>query len=290
MTGTGDLGVVEELVRAGRPRAAEAMTRRERRAELLLGGAFVAVAIAIALLMDGRPMEWAPAIVLVVAFALATRVQLDVGAGYTVPTQLVFVPMLLLLPTPVVPLLVLAGWTLGKLPDVLGRAIHPDRMLLVGANSWFSVGPAVVLVALDAQDAELGHWPAYVLALLAQFACDCGSQTLRERLGRGLPLPLGLLAGVYAIDALLSPVGLLAAVAARYSSAYAVLLLAPAVALFVVFARERSHRIADVLALHERERESAELATQLLEAERAITRGREEILAGATGEVLTPLA
>src|SRR4051812_1728980 len=121
MTGAGDLGVVEELVRAGRPRAAEAMTRRERRAagalrgagrrraaeamtrrerraELLLGGAFVAVAIAIALLMDGRPMEWAPAIVLVVAFALATRVQLDVGAGYTVPTQLVFVPMLLLLP------------------------------------------------------------------------------------------------------------------------------------------------------------------------------------------------
>jgi signal transduction histidine kinase len=62
------------------------------------------------------------------------------------------------------------------------------------------------------------------------------------------------------------------------------------VALFVVFARERSQRLADALALGEREREASELAGRLLEAEREATRGRDEILAGASSEVLTPLA
>jgi signal transduction histidine kinase len=266
------------------------MSRRERVAELLLGGALVATAIAMAVLLDGRRMDLGLAVALVCAFALATRVKLDVGAGYTVPTQLVFVPMLLLLPTATVPLLVLAGWTLGQVPDVVSKRMHPDRLLLAAANSWFAVGPAAALIALDATDADLGNWPAYLVALAAQFACDFASQQLRERLGRGLPLPAGLLIGVYAIDTLLAPVGLLAAIAARNSTPYAVLLLAPAVGLFVVFARERSRRIADALALNERERETAELATQLLEAERAATRGREDILAGATTEVLTPLA
>jgi signal transduction histidine kinase len=60
--------------------------------------------------------------------------------------------------------------------------------------------------------------------------------------------------------------------------------------LFVVYSRERLQRVADALALHDREREAAELARQLLEAEREATRGREGILAGASAEVLTPLS
>ena len=46
------------------------------------------------------------ALAFLVAYAAADRIEFSTGAGYAVPTQLVFVPMLLLLPTPLVPLLV----------------------------------------------------------------------------------------------------------------------------------------------------------------------------------------
>src|SRR3954454_6856987 len=54
----------------------------------------------------------------VVALALAGRVEFSAGSGYTVPTQVVAVPMLLLLPTPVVPLLTGLALVLSALIDV----------------------------------------------------------------------------------------------------------------------------------------------------------------------------
>ena len=43
---------------------------------------------------------------LVAAYALVADAEFPSGAGFAVPTQIMFVPMLLLLPTPMVPLLV----------------------------------------------------------------------------------------------------------------------------------------------------------------------------------------
>lgn len=248
--------------------------RRDLLTELVVGGAFLAVASTMALSLDAaREFDVGPAVALVLLFALSIRIQLDVGQGYTVPSQLAFVPMLFLLPTPSVPLLVMAGWLLGKLPDVLMRRSHPSRLLYVPANAWFAVGPALVLIAFNAETPEWGDWPLYLLALVAQFAIDIVAGEIREWIGRGVAprLQLEMLGWVQAIDALLSPLGLLAAFASQ-GQRWAFLLLFPPATLLVLYAREREGRLAHALALAE------------------AARRREELIAGASHEMLTPLA
>ena len=105
-------------------------------------------------------------IALIVAIALVSRVEFDVGAGYTSPLQLVFVPMLFLVDPAWAPAIVVAG--LVSAGCVRHARPQPRRQLLVAiGNAWFAVGPALVLAAggVDAPDAE--HWPLYLLALAA---------------------------------------------------------------------------------------------------------------------------
>jgi signal transduction histidine kinase len=263
-----------DLLRAGWERVSQPLDRRDRLTELVVGGAFLVAAAATALFLEAdRDFDPATAAALVALFALSTRVQLTVGQGYTVPSQLAFVPMLLLLPTPLVPLLVLAGWLLGKLPETLTGRSHPSRLLYTFANSWFAIGPALVLTLLDAQTPEWSHWPVYLLALLSQFVVDTVAGEVREWIGRGVAprVTLGLIGWVQAIDALLSPLGLLAAFASE-GERWAFLLLFPPATLLILYAREREGRLASALAL-------AEAAQR-----------REELIAGASHEMLTPLA
>ena len=64
----------------------------------------------------------------VVAYAVAGRVEFHTGAGWTVPTELIFVPMLFLLPLNAVPLLVATALVVSRLPDVLRGNVHPARL------------------------------------------------------------------------------------------------------------------------------------------------------------------
>jgi signal transduction histidine kinase len=262
------------LAREGRARRRQPLPRRRAITELVAGGLFVGAAVALAVLADAdRDFEAGPAVVLVALFAAGVRVRIDTGITYTTPVQLVFVPMLLLLPTPFVPLLVLLAWTVGRLPDLALRdGTHPDRVLLIPGDSWFSVGPALVLVLADAQLPDLDKWPVYLLALAAQFACEGLSIYLREWAGRGAAPEFNLreFALVSGIDALLAPLGLLAALAANEFK-YAFLLLAPPVALLGFYARERTGRIENALALAD------------------AARDREDLIAGASHELVTPL-
>jgi signal transduction histidine kinase len=262
------------LAREGRERRRQALPRRRAVTEAVAGGLFVAAAVVLAVVADAdRDFEAGPTIVLVALFAAAVRVRIDTGVTYTTPVQLAFVPMLLLLPTPFVPLLVLLAWTLGRLPDlVLRDDTHPDRLLLIPGDSWFSLGPALVLVIADAQLPDASKWPAYLLALVAQFAFEGLSIYLREWAGRGAPPEFDgreflLVSG---IDALLAPLGLLAAFAVDDLD-YAYLLLVPPSALVGLYARERTGRIENAVALAESARD------------------REDLIAGASHELVTPL-
>src|SRR6188768_523102 len=101
--------VAETRARAPRPPAG-----RERTANLVNGALVLAAALGLALL---GPAEGGPAlatVAFVLAYACAARVEFEVNAGAAVPTQLVFVPMLLVLPPAFVPLAVAAGLVLSN--------------------------------------------------------------------------------------------------------------------------------------------------------------------------------
>jgi putative nucleotidyltransferase with HDIG domain len=250
-----------------RPARGDAPTWHEYRAELAVGAPFLVAAIALALFGDaGTSLDVGPAIALVVSYALLSRVRFHAGVGHTVPTQLAFVPMLFLLPTQLVPLLVLLGMLVGNLPDYARGALHPGRALMLPGDAWHAIGPAVVLLAAGATSPVWGDWPWYVLALGAQFAIDLGVYAVRARLALDIPSreQLRALVWVWIVDALLAPIGLLAAFAS-VTHPYAFLLVLPLAALLTLFARERNERLDQALELGGAYRGIAMLLGDLLE-------------------------
>ena len=245
------------------------LSPRERLVEGLAAAAFLAVAVPMVVLIDGgEPFRVGVAVALVVAYAVASRVQFAIGFGYTAPTQLIFIPMLFVLPPAVVPLLVLAGNALASVPDYVSRRKQPDRVLLVVGDSWHAVGPALVFVAAGAGDAAWSDWSIYLAALGAQFAFDAGSSTMREWLGLGIPPreQPRLLGWVFLVDLLLTPIGLLAAFAAE-AAPLSVLATLPLAGLMAIFARERQHRIDNALELNRAYRGTTLLLGDVLEAD-----------------------
>ena len=110
---------VEELLGNAPDRAAAALPRRELRAEMALGALLLAAVAALAILAPSeRSLSPLVAVGLIAAFVVAQQVQFEVGIGYTVPSQLVVMPMLILAPPALVPLLVAAGLLIGRLPLV----------------------------------------------------------------------------------------------------------------------------------------------------------------------------
>jgi len=144
------------------------------------------------------------------------KVEFEIGSGLAIPTQLVFVPMLFLLPLGLVPLCVAAAMLLADLVERLEGKIHPERMLARLGNAWYALRPALVLAAAGEPDASLERWPLLVAALAAQFAFDFGSAALDSRLTHGIPARefVRYLALAWAVDVALAPVALLAAIVA----------------------------------------------------------------------------
>jgi putative nucleotidyltransferase with HDIG domain len=124
------------------------------------------------------------------------------------------------------------------------------RAALAVADAWFVMGPAVVLSAAGAQLPTWDSWPLYVGALGAQFVVDGVMGLARARTVAGVRLRDGAreMLFVYRVDALLAPVGVLAAIAAAPAPAAALLVL-PLVGFIRLFAREREKRIAQTVEL-----------------------------------------
>jgi putative nucleotidyltransferase with HDIG domain len=182
-----------------------------------------------------------------------------------VPTQLVFVPMLFVLPTAAVPLVVIAASLLARIPEYVSGAVHISRAGIRIAENWYAVGPALVLMAANATTPAWSDWPIYVAALASQFALDLLITMLREP--ARIPLhPLLLwdeLRAAYVVDAALSPIGLLAAFAAAQWE-WAFLLVLPLIGLIRVFGREREARIENALTLSSAYRGTALLLGEVL--------------------------
>ena len=218
------------------------------------------------LLQSDRSLALGSALLLPTAYALASRIKFEVGTGYTDCSQLLFVPMLFFLPTAAVPLFVAAGSVLAQLPDVVGRTRHPQRVLLALGDSWYAIGPTLVLVLAGAQVANVSDWPVYLGALGAQFACDFTANAGREWFELDQP-PSAQLADaewIYAVDALLSPIGLLAALA-EPDYGYVFLLLLPLVALLAIFSGERRAGVNSALELNNAYRGATALLADVIE-------------------------
>jgi HD domain len=144
----------------------------------------------------------------------------------------------------------------------------PRRARATLADAWFSVAPAVVLVLAGAQTPAWGHAPFFALALVAQLAGDALIAIARSWLSLGVrPVVMRHeLALVYRVDALLAPVGLLAAFGAA-EQPYAALLVLPLVALFGLFAREREARIDGAIELSQAYQGTALLLGDVIEAD-----------------------
>ena len=241
----------EELFEAARNRLALPLQPRERRAELF--GAAVFVLMVGALLALSAPVTGEPALLavtLVVAYALASNVRFDIGTGFTAPTQLVLVPMLLLTPPALVPLLVVAGILLGDLREYVGGRRHPTRALVSLGDALHAVGPAAVLVMAGSPAADLADWPLYLAALGAQFAFDFGAMGARERYAYGIPVREQLrdAAWIWSVDALLSPIALMAVIAGPADNLVFLSLL-PLLGLLALLAQERRGRLEQALEL-----------------------------------------
>jgi putative nucleotidyltransferase with HDIG domain len=244
------------------------LSRRERLVEGLFAAVAIGIAAAMTTLHAESSLHVATAVLMLLAYAVAKRVRFAVGAGYTIPTQIVFVPMLLLLPTPLVPLLVIAGILLGNLPDYAARRVHLDRVLLAPGDALYAVPPALVLIAGNAQTAGWSHLPVYLAALGAQLALDPIVATVREWLALGVhpSLQPRLLAWVTGVDALLAPIGLMAAlIGAQHSGGW--LLAIPVLGLIAVFATERKARIEHALELGRAYHGTTLLLAEVLEAD-----------------------
>jgi PAS domain-containing protein len=257
-SGTGSLrrffgaaaAVAEELLTRRRPAVARPLASRERRTEAVAAGLFVLVALAMAAAIAGHFDDGVTAGLLVLCYALLRRVRFQLGPGLIRPTQLAFVPMAFLTPAPWLPALVGLASVLGELPDVLRRRAPLERVLVVLADSWYSVGPALVIAAAGANSGEAAGWGVLLVALAAQFAVDLAASSAREWFGAGIrPLELiPVLALVYLIDATFTPIGYLGVLAAEEHRFAYLLAIAPG-AVLGLLAEERNARMAHEIEL-----------------------------------------
>src|SRR3954447_7466657 len=232
-------------------RRAARKPRSEHLIALGIAGAFLMAASALLVASPGRvDVPVGTAVVLVAALAVLARVEIALASGYAIPTELVVVPMLFLLPPATVPLLVAAGLIVVRIVDAATGRRPLDRLVSGLCDSWFAMAPAVVFVAGSVHGVDARDWPWWVLAFTAQIGLDALVSSVGEWLhaGRWPRLLVRELAVVGFVDAALAPVGLLAATVAADQPAALVAVL-PLAALIAALAQERRHRLEQAVEL-----------------------------------------
>lgn len=237
-----------------------------------VGGYAVAAGSFAYFLPAGRPFSLAYFVALTLAYALAMRVQFEIGTGFAIATEVVFVPMLFVLPSRTVPLAVLLGLLLGQLPDVIARRAAPVSLAAAAGSGWVALAPAALVAALGDPVASPHRLPLLVAVVGAQFAGDFLSSAAREYAALSVRpnALLGAMKWVFGVDALLAPVGFAAAIAGR-EGLVALMLPLPLLLLIRWFAAERRAGLDSALELSNAYRGTALLLGDVIEAEDAYT-------------------
>jgi putative nucleotidyltransferase with HDIG domain len=280
----------QELVEAARTRAEQGSVGRIARARTSVAFAVLAGVTAFCFIPSDRPFSLTLLILLVGGYALASRVQYEVGAGFAVATELLLVPMLFLLPASVVPAAIAAALTLAHLPELVRKRMSVDSFFAAVGSAGFVFAPAALMVLLGEPDPTPSHWALLLLVLAAQFGGDLVWTALCEWLALGVsPRRIAQpMLTVFAVDALLAPGGLTVAYAAQHTHV-AVLFPLSALLLLDRFARDRQVAISGSIELGHAYRGTALLLGDVIEADDADTGSHSRAVAPLTIGVATEL-
>jgi putative nucleotidyltransferase with HDIG domain len=257
--------VADVLIREGTQ-----MTMRESVVEAVVGVGFVAACAVIWLLDPPGSFALAPALLCLTVLVVASNVRFETPFGFTVATQLAFVPMLFAVPVAVGPLAAFVAVAASGLFRVVAGKAPPSRLLLTLGNSWFAIGPAAVFAVVGTEPRDAGAM-LLITALLAQFAVDFVVSSLRFWFDSGAGLAAQLRdSWVYGIDAGLSGMAVIVA-ADIHQHPIAALGPLPILALLAVFARERRDRITGLLELNNAYRGTALVLGDVVEADDGYT-------------------
>ncbi|MEA2455964.1 MAG: hypothetical protein QOI45_2226, partial [Thermoleophilaceae bacterium] len=231
---------------------------------------YCVAAVLIALFVPSE-REVSPLLVaaLLLGHAAVSQVRFEFGVGFVVPEQLVVVPLLLLCPLPYVPALIAVAGALALVPDFRRGSWAKDRWLKPIADSWSYLAPVLILAAFAPGDPELSLVLVYVLALAAQLGTDFAQTVIRNRLLDQVPiweLARGF-ADAARVELILSPLALVATLAAHNQPLVLVAVIAPLVWLLDNFSRDRAERYAAALELNRAYRGTVMLLSDVLEFE-----------------------
>jgi diguanylate cyclase (GGDEF)-like protein/putative nucleotidyltransferase with HDIG domain len=251
-------------------RADSPLSAHERWAELIAAGAFAAAVAGLWLVRPPGAFAVAPAAICFAVLVFATRVRFDTPLGFTVATQLAFVPLLFAVPVAVVPVAVVAALALAELPRLVTRKANGRGLWLVVGNSWFAIGPAAVFAIAQTPPRDAGAI-LLVVALGAQFVVDFVVSALRYGVDREATLVSQLRdLWVYGNDTALSAT-VLPVAELVHTAPVAALAPVPFLALLATFARERHDRLQKLLELNNAYRGTALVLGDVLEADDGYT-------------------
>jgi diguanylate cyclase (GGDEF)-like protein len=127
-----------------------------------------------------------------------------------------------------------------------------DVLFSFGDN-WYCVGPTLIMATYAPGPASWSHWPIYAAAFASQFISDTAISAGRRVLEFRSAIPdRETVLFPIVVDALLTPVGLAAAINARQAPAAAVAVVLGVVGVLWLLARERADRLKqEQRALHD---------------------------------------
>jgi HD-GYP domain-containing protein (c-di-GMP phosphodiesterase class II) len=249
------------------------MDSRERLVDVVSAVLFVSVAAAIAARLPNNHQPDLPLLVgLTAGYALVSRVRFEFADAFLSAEQLVFVPMLLLLPVAYVPLLVAIAKLIANAPELVSGARHQDRWITCITDAWFSIGPVLVIGLLAPGSPSFAHVGIYVLAFGAEIAGDVMWSLVRDGLFGHTPVRelLRALLGITHIDAILSPLAFVTTIVAA-EEPLSLAVIGPLVWLLSVFSRERRERYTATLELNRAYRGTVMLLADVVESEDGYT-------------------
>jgi HD-GYP domain-containing protein (c-di-GMP phosphodiesterase class II) len=262
--------VAEQLVGEARARRARSMDARERAVVAAFAALYCVAAVLIAVFLPSE-RDVSPLLIaaLLLGHAAVSQVRFEFGMGFVVPEQLVVIPMLLLCPLPYVPVLIAAAGALGLVPDFIKGSWAKDRWLKPIADSWSYLAPVLILAAFAPGPPELSSAPVYALAIAAQLGTDFAQAVIRNWLLDGVPVRelARIFFGATRVELVLSPVALVATLAAYEEPLVLVAVIAPLVWLLDNFSKDRAARYAAALELNRAYRGTVMLLSDVLEFE-----------------------